>query len=237
MVAEGLDSPKCTVETADGKTLIVGRNLDGAQTDGLDIQPGTETLFDDSLGVGDLGDAVRTISRLDAEDAVLGRISDDQAQVDARRRGRRRRLTARALDSMPIRRAARAGRTQTLRALRRQHQPDECRAKRSARIDTIQVAVAGAVPPLFGRFPRLAYSVLRYIMETGGAGERSGKYSESQRQSKIPAIAAIASSKRSAARLQSCPARLCVRSGMLNSSIGRTTIIILPGSSRAHWSR
>lgn len=140
VVAQGLDFPNGTVVTADGKTLIVGESM-GHRLTAFAIA-GDGSLSNRRL-FADLGEGVPDGIALDAENAVwvasplnkeLLRVKDGGAVTD--------RINC---DSMPIACALGGAARKTLFVLFADSiHPAECRERMSARIDTMEVAIAGA---------------------------------------------------------------------------------------------
>ncbi len=140
IVAEGLDFPNGTVITPDEKTLIVGESM-GHRLTSFTIQP-DGSLIDRRI-FAELGEAVPDGIALDAENAVwvasplskeLIRVKEGGAVTDRIR-----------CDSMPIACALGGPARKTLFVLFSDSiHPEECREKRSAHIDTMDVAVASA---------------------------------------------------------------------------------------------
>ncbi len=139
VVADGLDFPNGTVVTADGKTLIVGESMGHRLTAFSIAEDGSlrsRRVF------AELGEGVPDGIALDAENAVwvasplnkeLIRVKDGGAVTDRIR-----------CDSMPIACALGGPNRKTLFVLFSDSiHPEECRATRSARIDTMEVPVAG----------------------------------------------------------------------------------------------
>lgn len=140
VIAEGLDFPNGTVITADGKKLIVGESM-GHRLTSYTIQP--DGSLTDRRIFAELGEGVPDGIALDVENAVwvasplnkeLMRVEEGGAVTDRIR-----------CDSMPIACALGGPARKTLFVLFSDSiHPEECREKRSARIDTMDVAVAGA---------------------------------------------------------------------------------------------
>jgi sugar lactone lactonase YvrE len=139
VVADELDFPNGTVETADGKTLIVGESM-GHRLTAFDIQ--ADGSLSNRRVWAELGDAVPDGIALDAENAVWVASPMSKQVMRVKEGGE---VTDRAgFDSMPIACALGGPKRKTLFVLFSDSiNPDECRAKRSARIDAIQVPVAG----------------------------------------------------------------------------------------------
>jgi len=139
VVADGLDFPNGTVVTPDGKTLIVGESM-GHRLTAFDVA-GDGGLSNRRL-FADLGEGVPDGIALDAENAIwvasplnkeLLRVKQGGAVTD--------RLKC---DSMPIACALGGASRKTLFVLFADSiHPEECRERKSSRIDTMQVAVAG----------------------------------------------------------------------------------------------
>jgi sugar lactone lactonase YvrE len=140
VIAEGLDFPNGTVITADGKKLIVGESM-GHRLTSFTIQP--DGSLTDRRIFAELGEGVPDGIALDVENAVwvasplnkeLIRVKEGGAVTDRIR-----------CDSMPIACALGGPARKTLFVLFSDSiHPEECHEKRSARIDTMDVAVAGA---------------------------------------------------------------------------------------------
>ncbi len=140
VIAEGLDFPNGTVITADGKKLIVGESM-GHRLTSYTIQP--DGSLTDWRIFAELGEGVPDGIALDVENAVwvasplnkeLIRVEEGGAVTDRIR-----------CDSMPIACALGGPARKILFVLFSDSiHPEECREKRSARIDTMDVAVAGA---------------------------------------------------------------------------------------------
>lgn len=140
VVADGLDFPNGTVETPDGKTLIVGESM-GHRLTAFDIEP--DGSLTNRRVWADLGQAVPDGIALDAQNAVWVASPLTKQVMRVKEGGE---VTDRAgFGSMPIACALGGPRRKTLFVLFADSiNPDECRAQRSARIDTIQVPVGGA---------------------------------------------------------------------------------------------
>jgi sugar lactone lactonase YvrE len=140
VVADGLDFPNGSVVTRDGRTLIVGESL-GHRLTAFHIED-DGTLVSRSTWA-ELGDAVPDGIAIDAENAiwVASPLTHELLRVEQGGKiGERVKC-----DSMPIACALGGPDRRTLFVLLADSiNPDECRAKKSARIDAMEVAVAGA---------------------------------------------------------------------------------------------
>jgi sugar lactone lactonase YvrE len=140
VAATGLDFPNGSVITPDGKTLIVGESL-GHRLTAFHIED-DGSLINQSVWA-ELGDAVPDGIALDAENGlwVASPLSKELLYVEQGGKLARRIKC----DSMPIACALGGpGRKTLFLLLADSINPDECRAKKSARIDIMDVAVAGA---------------------------------------------------------------------------------------------
>ena len=140
VAATGLDFPNGSVITPDGKTLIVGESL-GHRLTAFHIED-DGSLINQSVWA-ELGDAVPDGIALDAENGlwVASPLSKELLYVEQGGKLARRIKC----DSMPIACALGGPARKTLFVLLADSiNPDECRAKKSARIDIMDVAVAGA---------------------------------------------------------------------------------------------
>jgi sugar lactone lactonase YvrE len=140
VAATGLDFPNGSVITPDGRTLIVGESL-GHRLTAFHIED-DGSLINQSVWA-ELGDAVPDGIALDAENGlwVASPLSRELLYVEQGGK-----LTQRIkCDAMPIACALGGPARKTLFVLLADSiNPDECRAKKSARIDIMDVAVAGA---------------------------------------------------------------------------------------------
>jgi sugar lactone lactonase YvrE len=140
VVADQLDFPNGTVVTPDGKTLVVGESMGHRLTS-------YEIAADGSLNNrrvwADLGEAVPDGIALDAESAIWVASPMSKELLRVRRGGT---IVERIeCDAMPIACALGGLNRKTLFVLLSESiDPDECRTKKSARIDTMEVAVSGA---------------------------------------------------------------------------------------------
>jgi sugar lactone lactonase YvrE len=139
VVADQLDFPNGTVVTADGKTLIVGESL-GHRLTAFHIED-DGSLVNRSVWA-DLGDAVPDGIALDAENAIWVASPLSRELLRVKQGGA---IAERIeCDSMPIACALGGPGRRTLFVLLSDSiNPDECRARQSARIDTMEVAAAG----------------------------------------------------------------------------------------------
>lgn len=140
VVANGLEFPNGSVITPDGKTLIVGESL-GHRLTAFHIEE-DGSLINQSIWA-ELGDAVPDGIALDANNGlwVASPLSRELLYVEE---GGKIAQRIRC-DSMPIACALGGLARKTLFVLLADSiNPEECRAKRSARIDVMEVAVAGA---------------------------------------------------------------------------------------------
>jgi len=140
VAADKLDFPNGTVVTADGKTLIVGESM-GHRLTAFDIEP------DGSLSgrrtFAELGEAVPDGIALDEAGAVWVASPLTKELLRVRHDGGTEECIK--CDSMPIACALGGPGRKTLFVLLADSiNPDECRAKQSACIETMEVAVGGA---------------------------------------------------------------------------------------------
>ena len=140
VAATGLDFPNGSVVTPDGKTLIVGESL-GHRLTAFHIED-DGSLVNQSIWAG-LGDAVPDGIALDAENGIWVASPLSRELLYVEQGGKiSRRIPC---DSMPIACALGGPARKTLFVpLSNSINPDECRAKRTARIDVMDVAIAGA---------------------------------------------------------------------------------------------
>jgi sugar lactone lactonase YvrE len=140
VVATGLDFPNGSVITADGKTLIVGESL-GHRLTAFHIED-DGSLINQSIWA-ELGDAVPDGIALDTENGlwVASPLSRELLYVEQGGKiGRRIKC-----ESMPIACALGGPARKTLFVLLADSiNPDECRARKSAHIDVMDVAIGGA---------------------------------------------------------------------------------------------
>jgi len=139
VVADGLDFPNGTVVTADGKTLIVGESM-GHRLTAFEIAD--DGALTNRRVFAELGEGVPDGIALDAENAVwvasplnkeLVRVKEGGAVTDQIK-----------CESMPIACALGGPSRKTLLVLFADSiHPEECRATKSARIDTMDVKVPG----------------------------------------------------------------------------------------------
>ena len=140
IAATGLEFPNGTVVTADGRTLIVGESMGHRLT-------AFTVAADGSLGGrrvwAELGQAVPDGIALDAEGAVWVASPFTRELLRVREGGT---IAERhSFDTMPIACALGGADRRTLFVLTADSvNPDECRAKRSAKVWTRQVAIGGA---------------------------------------------------------------------------------------------
>jgi sugar lactone lactonase YvrE len=140
IVADKLDFPNGTVVTADGKTLIVGESM-GHRLTAFDIQQ--DGSLSNRRTWAALGEAVPDGIALDQENAVWVASPMTREVLRVKEGGS---IAERIqCDSMPIACALGGPDRKTLFLLLADSiDADECRAKKSARIDTMEVAIAGA---------------------------------------------------------------------------------------------
>ncbi|MBV8055697.1 MAG: SMP-30/gluconolactonase/LRE family protein [Deltaproteobacteria bacterium] len=140
VAATGLDFPNGSVITPDGKTLIVGESL-GHRLTAFYIED-DGSLINQSVWA-ELGDAVPDGIALDAENGLWVASPLTRELLYVEQGGKlARRIKC---DSMPIACALGGPARKTLFVLLTDSiNPDECRAKKSARIDIMDVTVAGA---------------------------------------------------------------------------------------------
>jgi sugar lactone lactonase YvrE len=139
IVATGLEFPNGSVITRDGKTLIVGESL-GHRLTAFHIEE-DGSLVNQSIWA-ELGDAVPDGIALDSDNGLWVASPLTRELLYVQQGGK---ITERIkCDSMPIACALGGPARKTLFVLLADSiNPDECRAKRSARIDVMEVAVAG----------------------------------------------------------------------------------------------
>jgi sugar lactone lactonase YvrE len=143
IAADGLDFPNGTVISADGKTLVVAESMGGRLTAFTVNDDGSLTnrrLF------ADLGKATPDGIAIDAENAVWVASPFTHELIRVKDGGE---IAERVkFDAMPIACALGGTGRQTLFILTSDSvDPDECRAKKSAKILTMEVPVAGAGCP------------------------------------------------------------------------------------------
>jgi sugar lactone lactonase YvrE len=140
IVATELDFPNGSVITPDGRTLIVGESL-GHRLTAFHIEE-DGSLVNRSIWA-ELGDAVPDGIALDADNGLWVASPLSRELLYVQQGGK---ITQRIkCDSMPIACALGGPARKTLFVLLADSiNPEECRAKRSARIDVMEVAVAGA---------------------------------------------------------------------------------------------
>jgi len=140
VAATGLDFPNGTVVTADGRTLVVGESMGHRLT-------AFSVAADGSLSNrrvwAELGEAVPDGIALDAESAIWVASPFTRELLRVREGGE---IAERhKFEAMPIACALGGPGRRTLFVLTSESiNPDECRAKRSARVWTREVAVGGA---------------------------------------------------------------------------------------------
>ena len=139
VVADGLDFPNGTVETADGKTLIVGESM-GHRLTAFNIAD--DGALTNRRVFAELGEGVPDGIALDAENAVWVASPLNRELLRVKQGGA---VTDRIkCDSMPIACALGGPSRKSLFVLFADSiHPDECRATKSARIDTMEVMVSG----------------------------------------------------------------------------------------------
>jgi sugar lactone lactonase YvrE len=140
IAATGLDFPNGSVITSDGKTLIVGESL-GHRLTAFHVED-DGSLINQSTWA-ELGDAVPDGIALDAENGlwVASPLSRELLYVEQGGKIAQRIKC----DSMPIACALGGPSRKTLFVLLADSiNPNECRAKKSARIDVMDVPVSGA---------------------------------------------------------------------------------------------
>ncbi len=140
VVARDLEFPNGTVITPDGRTLIVGESM-GHRLTAFDV------AADGSLGGrrvwAELGDGVPDGIALDAEGAIWVASPMTHELLRVKQGGQIAERIKR--EQMPIACMLGGPTRRTLFLLTSESiNPDECRAKRSARIETTEVEVAGA---------------------------------------------------------------------------------------------
>jgi sugar lactone lactonase YvrE len=140
IVATGLEFPNGAVVTSDGKTLIVGESL-GHRLTAFHIEE-NGSLVNQSIWA-ELGDAVPDGIALDTDNGLWVASPLSRELLYVQQGGK---ITQQIkCDSMPIACALGGPARKILFVLLADSiNPDECRAKRSARIDVMEVAVAGA---------------------------------------------------------------------------------------------
>jgi sugar lactone lactonase YvrE len=140
VVADALDFPNGAVITADGETLIVGESL-GHRLTAFHI--GADGSLTNRSLWAELGGAVPDGIALDAENAIWVASPLTHELLRVRQGGEvAERIPC---GSMPIACALGGPARKTLFVLLADSiNPDECRAKKSARIDVMEVAVGGA---------------------------------------------------------------------------------------------
>lgn len=140
VVAEGLDFPNGAVVKPDGKTLIIGESM-GHRLTAFTIQ--ADGSLTERRLFAELGEGVPDGIALDADGAIWVASPLNKEILRVKRGGA---VTDRIqCDSMPIACALGGPGRKTLFVLLSDSiHPDECREKRSARIDTMEVAIAGA---------------------------------------------------------------------------------------------
>jgi sugar lactone lactonase YvrE len=140
VAATGLDFPNGTVVTADGRTLVVGESMGHRLT-------AFSVAADGSLSNrrvwAELGEAVPDGIALDAESAIWVASPFTRELLRVREGGEI--AEPHKFEAMPIACALGGPGRRTLFVLTSESiNPDECRAKRSARVWTREVAVGGA---------------------------------------------------------------------------------------------
>ena len=140
IVATGLEFPNGTVITSDGKTLIVGESL-GHRLTAFHIEE-NGSLVNQSIWA-ELGDAVPDGIALDADNGLWVASPLTRELLYVEQGGK---ITQRTkCDSMPIACALGGPARKTLFVLLADSiNPEECRANKTARIDMMEVSVAGA---------------------------------------------------------------------------------------------
>jgi sugar lactone lactonase YvrE len=140
VVAQALDFPNGSVVTPDGRTLIVGESM-GHRLTAFRIQ--NDGLLSDRRVFAELGEGVPDGIALDSESAVWVASPLNRQLLRVREGGA---VTDRIqCDSMPIACALGGPSRKTLFVLFSDSiRPEECRQRKSARIDTMEVAVGGA---------------------------------------------------------------------------------------------
>jgi sugar lactone lactonase YvrE len=140
VVATGLDFPNGSVITDDGKTLIVGESL-GHRLTAFHIEE-DGSLVNQSIWA-ELGDAVPDGIALDAENGVWVASPLSRELLYVKQGGQiEQRIKC---DSMPIACALGGPERKRLFVLLADSiNPDECRAKKTARIDIMDVSIGGA---------------------------------------------------------------------------------------------
>jgi sugar lactone lactonase YvrE len=139
VVADGLDFPNGTVVTADGKTLIVGESM-GHRLTAFNIAD--DGALTNRRVFAELGEGVPDGIALDAENAVWVASPLNRELLRVKEGGT---VTDRIkCDSMPIACALGGSSRKSLFVLFADSiHRDECRATKSARIDTMEVMVSG----------------------------------------------------------------------------------------------
>jgi len=140
VAATGLDFPNGSVITPDGKTLIVGESL-GHRLTAFRIEDDGSLVSRSAWA--ELGDAVPDGIALDANNGIWVASPLNKELLYVEQGGKiAQRINC---DSMPIACALGGPERKTLFVLLSDSiNPDECRVKKSARIDTMEVAVGGA---------------------------------------------------------------------------------------------
>ncbi len=140
VAANGFDFPNGTVISPDGKTLVVGESM-GHRLTAFTIQ--RDGSLTNRRPFADLGEAVPDGIALDAEGAIWVASPMSKEMLRVREGG----MVAERLkfDTMPIACALGGPDRRTLFMLTSDSiDPDECRAKKTSKIWTKEVAVAGA---------------------------------------------------------------------------------------------
>jgi len=140
VAATGLDFPNGSVITPDGKTLIVGESL-GHRLTAFRIEDDGSLVSRSAWA--ELGDAVPDGIALDANNGIWVASPLNKELLYVEQGGKiAQRINC---DSMPIACALGGPERKTLFVLLSDSiNPDECRVKKSARIDIMEVAVGGA---------------------------------------------------------------------------------------------
>lgn len=140
VVARDLEFPNGTVITADGKTLIVGESM-GHRLTAFDVAD--DGGLKNRRVWAELGEGVPDGNALDAEGAIWVASPMTHELLRVKEGGRIVERIKR--DQMPIACMLGGPTRRTLFLLSSESiNPDECRAKRNARIETTEVEVAGA---------------------------------------------------------------------------------------------
>lgn len=140
VVARDLEFPNGTVITPDGKTLIVGESM-GHRLSAFDIA--ADGSLTNRRVWAELGDGVPDGNALDAEGAIWVASPMTHELLRVKEGGQIAERIKR--EQMPIACALGGPTRRTLFLLSSESiNPDECRAKRNARIETTEVEVAGA---------------------------------------------------------------------------------------------